>query len=49
VGDFTITKALFSTYVITLIVKMGDIAIVLIAIAWVMATILVISYLKKVH
>jgi hypothetical protein len=49
VGDFTITKALFSTDVIALIIKMGDIVIILITIAWVMATILVISYLKKVH
>jgi len=38
VGDFTITKALFFIYVTTLIVRMGDIAIILIAIAWVMAT-----------
>jgi hypothetical protein len=49
VGDFTITEALFSTYVTTLIVKMGDIVIILIPIAWVMATTLVIGYLRKVH
>jgi hypothetical protein len=49
VGDFTITKALFSTYVTTLIVKMGDIAIILIPIAWVMATTSIVGYLRKVR